>query len=385
MIIETSSNVSTPFKPSNEITSVNENDCETALKLRTNEVGSDSSDSEVSSTLDNECPLNNMKEGSQKRKRQSLDSLSSSSSSKASSLDRKPKAKKVLKRKKSDSDSSSSSVASSDSMLVSNSLSESAREFEDFVLKSRETIRFRQLGKRPTKSEKLNLDDGCQVSELRHIGNNIVFRENGEIEMGSFEFHLHWTVFLDNRHKNWLVRADVENDVFDNDFVMKRMFLSDGNESQMKLSSILDHKRESPELVDAAESAYLRILFIRNLSESTQIIKRNVENFLSLFFNRTKHDCTTINKLKDSNVGVLLIGHFGNETKPVIFSLLTFDQFSDEAKEFPLVITHLATHPFFERQRLGSILLSALQCYCRCSEKPEKLFWQHLQTKKIFI
>ena len=65
VIIETSSNVSTPFKPSNEIISVNENDCETALKLRTNEIGLDSSDSEVSSTLDNECPLNNMKEGSQ--------------------------------------------------------------------------------------------------------------------------------------------------------------------------------------------------------------------------------------------------------------------------------------------------------------------------------
>ena len=158
VIIDTISNVSTPFKTSNEITSVNENDCETALKLRTNVVGLDSFDSEVSSTLDNECPLNNMKEGSQKRKRQSSDSLSSSSSSKATSLVGKPKAKKLLKRKKSDSDSSSSSLASSDSMLVSNSHSESAREFEDFVLKSRETICSRQIGKeengRQTKTEK---------------------------------------------------------------------------------------------------------------------------------------------------------------------------------------------------------------------------------------
>ena len=162
------------------------------------------------------------------------------------------------------------------------------------------------------------------------------------------------------------------------------MFLSDVNQSQMKLSSIVNQKKDSPELVDAAESAYLHIQFIRNLLESTQIIKRNVENFLSLFFNRTKHDCKTINKLKDSNVGVILIGHFGNETKPVIFSLLTFDQFCDETKELPLVITHLATHPFLKGNdwevfysRHFNVIVDVLKSQRSC-------FWQHLHPKKIF-
>ena len=56
VMIETCSNVSTLFKTSNEITSVNENDYKTALKLKTNLDALDSSDSEVSSTLDDNYP-----------------------------------------------------------------------------------------------------------------------------------------------------------------------------------------------------------------------------------------------------------------------------------------------------------------------------------------
>ena len=115
----------------------------------------------------------------------------------------------------------------------------------------------------------------------------------------------------------------------------------------MKLSSIINHKRESTEFVDDAESTYLRIQFVCNLSKSTEVIQEKVENFLLTFFNWTKQDCMTITNLKDSHVGVLLIGHFGNETKPVIFSLLAFDQFSNLMKDLTTVITHLATHPFF--------------------------------------
>ena len=79
----------------------------------------------------------------------------------------------------------------------------------------------------------MNLDDCCWVPELRHIGNNIFFGERGEIEMTSSEFHLHRTVFLDNRHKNWLVHANVEDNGSDRDNKMKNMVLSDANESQM--------------------------------------------------------------------------------------------------------------------------------------------------------
>ena len=79
-IIETSSNVSTPFQTSNENISVKKNE-KNALKLQTNLDALDSYDSEVSSLSENECLLKNKKlEGIQKRKRQSLD-LSSSSSS----------------------------------------------------------------------------------------------------------------------------------------------------------------------------------------------------------------------------------------------------------------------------------------------------------------
>ena len=87
----------------------------------------------------------------------------------------------------------------------------------------------------------------------------------------------------------------------------------------MKLSSILDHKRESPELVDAAESMYSLIQFIWNLSKTTDIVKGKVKNFLLTFFNRTKEDCMMIRNFKDGHVGVLLIGHFGNETKKWFF------------------------------------------------------------------
>ena len=67
-IIETSSNVSTPFQTSNEIISFNKNEYKTALKLQTNLDALDSSDREVSSTLDDKCPLKNMKEGFQQWK-----------------------------------------------------------------------------------------------------------------------------------------------------------------------------------------------------------------------------------------------------------------------------------------------------------------------------
>ena len=103
-------------------------------------------------------------------------------------------------------------------------------------------------------------------------------------------------------------------------------------------------------------------------------MKENVENFFLNFFNWTKKNCIKIRSLKDGHVGVLLIGHFENKLKPVIFSLLAFDQFTDLLKELPTVITFLAMHPLFERQRLGSILLSALQYYFLCSEKSEKNF-----------
>ena len=102
VIIETCSNVSTLFQTSYEIISVNENEYKTVLKLQTNLDALDSSDSEVSSTLDDKCPSKNMEEGFQKRKRQSSESLTSSSSSKASSSVGKPKAKKFLKIKISD-------------------------------------------------------------------------------------------------------------------------------------------------------------------------------------------------------------------------------------------------------------------------------------------
>ena len=69
VIIETCSNISTPFKTSNEITSVNENDYKTALKLQNNVDALDSSDSEVSSMSDDKCPSKNIKEGFQKWKR----------------------------------------------------------------------------------------------------------------------------------------------------------------------------------------------------------------------------------------------------------------------------------------------------------------------------
>ena len=55
-IIETSSNVLTPFRNSNENISVNENENKTALKLQTNLDALDSYDSEVSSTSDDKCP-----------------------------------------------------------------------------------------------------------------------------------------------------------------------------------------------------------------------------------------------------------------------------------------------------------------------------------------
>ena len=87
----------------------------------------------------------------------------------------------------------------------------------------------------------------------------------------------------------------------------------------MKLNLILDHKRESPESVDAAESPYLFIQFIRNLSKSTDIVKGNVENFFLNFFNWMKEDCITIRSLKDGHFGVILLGHFANKSKPVVF------------------------------------------------------------------
>ena len=54
-IIETSSNVSTPFQTWNEFILVNKNDNKTALKLQTTLDALDYSDSEVSSPQDNEC------------------------------------------------------------------------------------------------------------------------------------------------------------------------------------------------------------------------------------------------------------------------------------------------------------------------------------------
>ena len=68
-IIETSSNVSTPFQTSNENISVNENENKTAFKLQTTERSTSSnemealgsSDSKLSSQLDNESLSKNKK------------------------------------------------------------------------------------------------------------------------------------------------------------------------------------------------------------------------------------------------------------------------------------------------------------------------------------
>ena len=64
-------------------------------------------------------------------------------------------------------------------------------------------------------------------------------------------------------------------------------------------------------------------------------------------------------------------------------------------KEPSTVITFLATRPFFERQRLGSILLLALKSFCQCYEKSEKLllaappsqenFYLNLGFKEIYL
>ena len=70
----------------------------------------------------------------------------------------------------------------------------------------------------------------------------------------------------------------------------------------------------------------------------------------------------------------VFISNFANESKPLFFALTAFDKFTDLMEELPTVISFLAAHSFFERQWLGSILLWAMQSFCRCSEKSEKLF-----------
>ena len=58
-------------------------------------------------------------------------------------------------------------------------------------------------------------------------------------------------------------------DFYERYLVMKSMLLSNENELQIKFNLILYNKRESTELVDAAESTYLRFRFIQNLSKAT--------------------------------------------------------------------------------------------------------------------
>ena len=108
----------------------------------------------------------------------------------------------------------------------------------------------------------MNFDDHSQFPDLVHISNNIVFDEERRVMISSTENVLPWSVFLENRHKNWLVCSNFKDDVYVRDYLMKTMFLFNENESKMKLSSIVDHKRESPELLDTAELTYLRIQFI---------------------------------------------------------------------------------------------------------------------------
>ena len=87
----------------------------------------------------------------------------------------------------------------SDSISVSDSCSESAKEFEDFVLKTHSTIRLRQVRKigngNKTSVKKMNFDDHCQIPDLVHIGNNIVFDEKGRVMISSAQNILLKSVF----------------------------------------------------------------------------------------------------------------------------------------------------------------------------------------------